>query len=93
VSGKFTFSGRIYAHATLVAETVPVVKFSPTLTFKWFHAGKLVHERSGQQTIGASPYYLVHALPGSVVGAGAAKVELYADGRLLASREFTVSER
>jgi hypothetical protein len=92
VSDKFTFNGRIYAHATLIAET-PVVASSPTLTFKWFNGGKLVHERAGQQTIGGSPYYLVHALPGSVVGAGAARVELYADGRLMASREFTVSER
>ena len=92
VSDKFTFNGRIYAHATLIAET-PVVAFSPTLTFKWFNTGRLIHERSGQQAIGGSPYYLVHALPGSVIGIGAARVELYADGRLLATREFIVRRR
>ncbi len=92
VSDKFTFDGRIHAHATLIAET-SVIPSNPTLTFKWFNAGKLVHERSGQQPIASSPYYLVHALPGSVVGVGTARVELYLDGRLIASRDFTVSER
>lgn len=92
VSDKFTFNGRIHAHATLVAET-PVVAFNPTINFKWLNAGKVVHERSGSYAINGSPYYLMHALPGSVVGIGAAKVEVYVDGRLVAMREFTVSER
>ena len=92
VSERFTFEGRIHAHATLVAET-PVVPSTTMFTMKWFNGSKLVHERSASHTLNASPYYLVHAIPGSVLGAGSCRVELHSASGRIASREFTVAER
>jgi hypothetical protein len=91
-SQAFTFSGRIFAHATLVAATT-VVPAETTFTMKWFNRERLVHERSAAHLITKSPYYLVHAVPGSVLGAGPCRVELHSSAGLLAVREFTVSER
>jgi hypothetical protein len=92
VAEQFTFEGRIHAHATLVAET-PVIAQNSAFAMKWFNGTKLVHERSGIAQLKASPYYLVHAIPGSVLGVGDCRVELYAGSVLLASRKFSVVER
>lgn len=92
VQDRFTFNGKIHAHATLVAEG-PVTPATSIYTMKWFNGAKLVHERSAEYTIGTSPYYLVHAIPGSVLGVGQCHVELHSSRGLLASREFSVRER
>jgi hypothetical protein len=92
VSRDFTFNGRVHGHATLVADgTVSPVK--RTFTFKWFNGSTQVHERSTERELSASPFYLVHAVPGSVLGVGNCRVELHAEGRVLAMREFSMSEQ
>ena len=92
VSDKFTFSGRIHAHATLVAAQ-PVVDATNTFTMKWFNGERLVHQRSAEHRLSRSPYYLLHAVPGSVLGVGPGRVELHSAAGLVATREFTVTER
>lgn len=89
---RFTFNGKIHAHATLVADG-PVIPSTSTYTMKWFNGTKLAHERSAEYTVGTSPYYLVHAIPGSVLGAGPCHVELHSANGLLATRDFLVVER
>ena len=91
-SRQFTFEGKILAHATLVAEG-PIQATISTFVMKWFNGSRQVHERSGTHTVSKSPYYLVHALPGSVVGAGQGRVELHSNVGMLASQEFSVEER
>lgn len=92
VSDKFTFSGRIHAHATLVAAQ-PVVAATNTFTMKWFSGDRLVHQRSAEHHLSKSPYYLLHAVPGSVLGVGPGRVELHSAAGLVATRHFTVAER
>lgn len=92
VSDQFSFDGRIYAHATLVAVGAPL-PVTETFSMKWFNGDQQVHERSGPYLVQGSPYYLVHAVPGSVLGVGACRVELHCATGLLASRAFMVSER
>ena len=92
VSQRFTFDGRIFAHATLVAEG-PVEASTSTFTMKWFNGSRMVHERSATHIISKSPYYLVHAVPGSVLGTGGCRVELHSSIGMLASQAFSVRER
>jgi hypothetical protein len=92
VSDKSTFSGRIHAHATLVA-TQPVVAATNTFTMKWFSGDRLVHQRSAEHHLSKSPYYLLHAVPGSVLGVGPGRVELHSAAGLVATRQFTIAER
>ena len=92
ISNRFTLGGQIYAHVTLIAEG-PFVPESMMFTMKWFSNGRQIHERSAIHTLSGSPYYLVHAIPGSVVGIGRGRVELHSDERLLVAKEFIVSER
>lgn len=92
VSDKFTFNGRIHAHATLVAAP-PVVAATNTFTMKWFSGERLVHQRSAEHHLSRSPYFLLHAVPGSVLGVGPGRVELHSAAGLVATRSFTVSER
>lgn len=94
IRDRFSYDGRIHAHLTLVAKQPPiVVPADANFTFKWFNGSTLVHERSGIHSIGKSPYYIVHAIPGSVIGTGAGRVEAYSGNDLLSVREFTVTER
>ena len=92
ISDRFTLGGQIYAHVTLITEG-PFVPESMMFTMKWFSNGTQIHERSAIHTLSGSPYYLVHAIPGSVVGIGRGRVELHSDTRLLVAKEFIVSER
>ncbi|MBI3523227.1 MAG: hypothetical protein HY066_01660 [Betaproteobacteria bacterium] len=92
VENRFTFNGKIHAHATLVADGL-VIPSTSTYTMKWFNGDKLVHERSAEYVISTSPYYFVHAIPASVLGAGSCHVELHSAAGLLASRKFSVTER
>ncbi|MCF8174216.1 MAG: hypothetical protein K9K30_03160 [Burkholderiaceae bacterium] len=89
---RFTFNGKIHAHATLVADD-PVTPSTSTYTMKWFNETRLAHQRSAEYTVSMSPYYLVHAAPGSVLGPGSCHVELHSANGLLATREFLVVER
>lgn len=92
VSDRFTFSSRVHAHATLVAEG-PMAPVATTFSMKWLQGERLIHERTLTQLVTGSPYFLVHALPGSVFGVGTFRVELHYEGSRLATREFMVSER
>lgn len=91
-SEYFNSRGQIYAHATLVARG-PFVPLSATFTFKWFNKDNLKRNVSAPHTVNESPLYVVHAVPGSVLGPGNCRVELYLGERLVAQREFTVAER
>lgn len=94
VRDRFSYDGRIHAHLTLVAkQPSSVVPADTDFTFKWFNGSTLVHERSGNHSITKSPYYIVHAVPGAVLGTGKCRVEVYSDNELLSAREITVSER
>lgn len=94
VTDSFSFDGKIHAHLTLVAKELPmVVPINARFTFKWFNEGTLVYERSSTYSIARSPYFFVNAVPGTALGSGKLKVEVYSDNELLSTREFAISAR
>ncbi len=92
ITDAFTFEGRVFAHATLTARP-GVHGGQPAVEVKWFNGDKLVSLQNAQPTVGKSPYYMVSSTSGTAVGAGKGRVEFFANGKLMATKEFQVTEK
>jgi len=91
ISDAFTFEGRIFMHATLTSP--PGTQAGPqSFEVKWFNGQVAVAVQKAEDTVGKSPFYLASSTSGTAVGAGKGRVELYAGGKLLATKEFVVLE-
>ncbi len=92
ISDHFTFEGRVFAHATLTS--APGSSGGrPALEMRWYNGDKLVSVKKMEANITASPYYVFASTSGTAIGAGNAHVDLLADGKLMASKAFLVSEK
>ena len=89
ISDKFNYEGSIHAHATLSAP--PGARAGPHFfEMKWFNGEKLVATQRAQHDVVKSPYYLASSTSGTALGAGRCWVGLYANGVLLARKDFVV---
>jgi hypothetical protein len=91
ISDAFTYEGRIFMHATM---TSPPGTQAGRQSFevKWFNGQVAVGVQKAEDTVAKSPFYLASSTSGTAVGAGKGRVELYAGGKLLATKEFVVLE-
>jgi hypothetical protein len=92
ISDAFTFEGRIYAHLTLTAQP-GVHGGQPAMEVKWYSGDKLMAAQKAQLTVNKSPFYMVSSTSGTALGVGKARVEFVANGAVLGSRQFQVSEK
>jgi hypothetical protein len=92
ITDTFNFEGRIFVHATFSSKP-GVNGGQPAIEVKWYSRDKLVSVQKAQPTVGKSPYYLASSTSGTALGAGKGRVELVANGTLLASKEFQVTEK
>lgn len=92
VSDSFNFEGRIYAQATL-ASRPGTYGGRPLFEVKWFNGDRLVSVQRAEYAVNKTPYYLVSSTSGTSVGAGKCHVELHANGKLLATRAFSVTSQ
>jgi hypothetical protein len=92
ISDKFNFEGRIHAHITL---TSPPGTQSGRQFFeiKWFHENILSSTQKAVYVVNKTPFYLSSSTSGTALGAGRCKVELWANGRILALHEFDVASK
>jgi len=90
IADRFNFEGRIYAHVTLRSHPGATAGHS-AFEVRWFNQGKLVNVQKGDKDVIKSPYHLASSTSGTTLGAGACKVEFYANGKMLGSKEFQVS--
>lgn len=90
ITDSFTFEGRIFAHITL---TAPLGSNGgrPLFEVKWFSGDTMSSIQKANYTVTNTPYFLSSSVSGTVLGAGKRRVEVFANGKLLASKEFRVS--
>jgi hypothetical protein len=92
ITDAFTFEGRIFAHATFTAEPGAQAG-TPMFSVKWFNGDTLISVKNASYAVTSSPYYLAGSTSGSAIGVGTGRVEIHANGKLLASGSFQVRER
>ncbi len=92
IADTFTFEGRIYAHATLTSQP-GVHGGQPSVEIRWFNGERLVSVQKAQPVVNKSPYYMVSSTSGTALGIGQGRVEFSANGKLIATKAFVVSEK
>lgn len=92
ITDNFNFEGRIFVHATFSSKP-GVNGGQPLIEVKWYSGEKLVSVQKAQPMVGKSPYYLASSTSGTTLGIGRGRVELVANGALLGSKEFQVTEK
>ena len=92
ISDAFTYEGRIYAHTTLTS--VPGAYGGRQLfEVTWFNGDNAVSVQKAEYAVNRSPFYLASSTSGTALGAGKCRVEVYAGGKLIASKSFVITER
>ena len=92
ISESFTFEGRIFAHATLTS--MPNSNAGELLIeAKWFSGDRLVSLQKTQISVDRSPFYIASSTSGSALGTGPAQVQIFANGKLMATKVFQVTEK
>jgi hypothetical protein len=89
LTDRFTRRSAIHAQATFTTEGNPQagpVKFE----VKWFNGQRRVSTKKIDAVVGTSPHYVAVQTSGNAVGEGDGRVEVYANGKLMASRRFRV---
>jgi hypothetical protein len=92
ITDTFTREGRIYIHAAFTGPASDTAASHP-MQIKWFNGNTLVFERTAEHAFTKSPYYVWAATSGTALGVGNCRVELYFDGQLVGTRNFTVNEK
>ena len=92
IADAFTYEGRVYAHATFTSRP-GTHSGQQEFEARWFNAGRLVSTQKAVYMVSKTPYYLASSTSGTALGAGRCRVEILAGGKLLASKEFVVTER
>ena len=90
IVNTFTFEGIIYVYATFTQDDVYQKAGNHKIETKWYHGDKLVSIDEQQIEFGRPPHYVWFSNRGTTLGAGPAKVEIYADGDFLTSTRFEV---
>ncbi len=92
LTDAFTFEGRIFAHATFVSRP-DTHAGRQSIEVRWYNGDKIVSVQRAEQTVYKTPYYLVSSTSGTNLGAGKCRVDVLANGKLLASKGFQVTQR
>ena len=92
IQDAFNFEGRIFAHATF---TFPadVHGGRPQVEVRWLNGERVVSIQRAQPLVHKSPYYMASSTSGTALGAGKCAVEFAVNGKVVATRQFSVSER
>lgn len=92
ISDAFTYEGRIYVHATLTSQP-GTHGGRQAFEVKWINENNTASVQKADYTVNKTPFYLASSTSGTTLGACKCRVEVYAGGKLLASKEFVVTER
>lgn len=92
ISDAFTYEGRVFAHATFTARS-GVHGGQPAVEVRWSNGDRLVPVQKAQPVVNKSPYYMASSTSGTALGVGACKVEYAVNGKIVAAKEFVVSEK
>jgi hypothetical protein len=93
ISDKFSFEGKIVVHTTFRWEDINTQGGQQTIEVRWFSGEKLMSSAKNTFRFGKSPYYVWFNTTGTALGVGKAKVEVYADGVFVGSKNFEVVEK
>lgn len=92
MSNEFTYEGRVFAHATFSAPEGSHAG-QPTVEVRWSNDDRLVSVQRAQPLVNKSPYYMASSTSGTALGVGKGRVEYAVNGTVVASKEFSVTER
>ena len=92
ISNEFTYEGRVFAHATFSAPEGSHAG-QPTVEVRWSNDDRLVSVQRAQPLVNKSPYYMASSTSGTALGVGKGRVEYAVNGTVVASKEFSVTER
>jgi len=92
ITDTFTLEGRLFAHATLTAAPGSYCD-ETTFEFKWFSGSRLIAIHKAKYVVSKSPYYLSASTSPTTLGTGIGRIEVIADGKILASKQFRVKEK
>lgn len=89
ISDRFTRRSAIHAQASFSTEGNPQagpVRFE----VKWFNGQRRVSSKKIDAVVSMSPHFVAVQTSGNALGEGDCRVEVYANGQLMASRRFRV---
>ena len=90
ITDTFTLEGKIVAYSTFTWDEVQKEGGYHNITAKWYSGEKLVSSRDYRGSFTRPPYYVWFWTNATTFGPGKAKVEIYADGLLVGTKNFEV---
>jgi hypothetical protein len=86
---QFAFGEPVSAFLTLYTD---LSKPPQIIEARWFNDGKLVTKKTINPNVKRQPHFVWFSINSSELGSGAGRVEIRADGKLLESQTFSVSQ-
>ena len=93
ISDTFNFEGQIIAFLTFRWDRTDLQGGPQRIEARWFNGDKEVSRRTHEANFGAPPWYVWFPTNGLGLGVGKCRVDAYVNGRLVATKAFTVTER
>jgi len=90
ITDIFTLEGKIFVYATFKWDEVEKEAGRHKIGVKWYSDNKLISTQEREIMFGRPPHYVWFSTSGTSLGAGKAKVEIYADGLIVGSKNFEV---
>jgi hypothetical protein len=92
ISDRLIFDGKIYAFATFHWDDLSTPGGEQEFEFRWFSGDKAVSSFKKKYTLGIAPHYIWVPTLVTNIGIGKGRVELYYEGKRIASKEFELYE-
>ena len=89
VKSQFAYGESVNAYLTLYADVANPPKM---LEATWYNDGKVVTKKAIAPHVKRQPHFVWFSINSSELGSGTGKVEIRADGQLLESETFSVSQ-
>jgi hypothetical protein len=93
VNDRFSVEGKIIAYMTFKWDVAKLRSGGQRLEVRWFSGEKLVSSQQSDVTLTASPHRTWMSVLSADIGVGKARVDVFADGKLIASKVFEVVEK
>jgi TonB family protein len=90
ITDTFTLAGRVFAYTTFTWDAAGREGGPHKIEAKWYRGEKLLSAGVRRVVLGRPPYHALFSVPGTDLGVGKARVQMYADGLFVGSKTFEV---
>lgn len=93
VSGTFPVEGKVFAYLTIRWGTEASIDQKQNIEARWFSESKLISTQKQEATLTASPQRMWFSTLTADLGTGKSRVEIYAQDKLIGSKEFDIVDK